>query len=302
MSSALEMLGFKSTPTSTPVKPFTIKTGVRELEIAAQNFYTPTADLEASDGNKLAIQVENNNHFSQDIPDHIVHLNKCTALFQEKSKKLKELDIKIMTGITVGAVATTLSFIPFAWAFSLAGFGAALYFYYQRQAAFTEYTDALNLMALTCNWSLGECPDTQTLGATTLATSLVNNPNIQAMMTELYPVLTRAQVKHLIHDDIEYAFVKQMDVFERKREAPALKNIFKMFSSAELSSEAKVAMSKKSAEFTRCVYGYNKGKMSDFADAFLSILPDLFNATCYGAARAKQWVTSFSQPSATQAV
>jgi len=144
----------------------------------------------------------------------------------------------------------------------------------------------LNLTVATCNWSLGEGLEAR---INKNEKELIAHPAIKNMMTELYPVLSKTQVKHLIADEIEHAFIAEMDNFEKNRPAPALKNLFSMFSIKDMSAEEKFALSRKGTEYNRCIYGYNKGKASDFLDALLSMIPDMYNAACYGFGKAKDY-------------
>ena len=125
---------------------------------------------------------------------------------------MRAIDRNIAISAVVGLIATSLSFIPFVGYFSLLGWGSALYFITQRTRAYDEYKESLNLLAATCNWSLGEGDEERQ----SPKEELTRNADIRDMMTSLYPVVTEKQARHLIADDIEKMFVAELNDYESK--------------------------------------------------------------------------------------
>lgn len=273
MASILESLSWQSQTDSTALQQLGVNNRIYQRQLESQRYFTIKDNAQATDGNALAIRLIE--PFSLTDNHHLSYLSGCTTLFKEKLETLQALDQKIVFSTILSMVATSLSFIPFVGYFSLLGSSSALYHIHKRSVAEVEYRESLNLLVANCNWSLGNTCDT----------TLINRPEIRDMMSALYPVLTEKQVQHLIADEIEEAFKQELHHYEEKYRLINHTNYF--FSSN--SNDERIAQSKRSAEFKRCVYGYNKGNPSDYLDAFLSVLPDLYHATLHGFRRLQHW-------------
>lgn len=275
MSSAFELFGIKKPQSYTPVSQLSVNNFLHKLQLESEHFFKIEPIAQAENGNKLAITVASGQSFNLNNPQHLKLLNNSLYLFKEKSYQLKALDWKIASGVLVGVLATSLSFFPLVGALGLLGWGAALYYINQRSALYNEYHESLTLLVATCNWSLGQGPEHRK----NTDEELTQNSAIRAMMATLYPVLTEAQVKHLIADDIEGIFVKELQEYE------------KTFSglNANVHKDESIALSKRCAEFERCIYGFNQGSMVDFLDALASFLPDLYRLAQRSVQQTKNW-------------
>lgn len=259
---------------STPVPQLASNTTFFQLQKEASDYFSVKENAAAADGNVLAVSIVEGQSFTLQNEKHAKFLTRCTELFKEKSDALKLLDKKIAGSVSLGVLATSLSFIPLVGYFSALGWGGSVYFVNQRGKAYSEYMESLNLLVCACNWSLGQGKDERLNNENDLCTA----PTIRKMMTELYSVLTEKQARHLIADDIEGVFAKELVDFESKFSLSFSKNT--LF--ANKSADEYIALSKKGAGFTRCVYGFNKGRPIDFLDAFISIIPDLYRAIVDG--------------------
>ncbi|WP_026069312.1 hypothetical protein [Legionella tunisiensis] len=294
MASALELAFsyFRRTqPVSTPLPTLGVNNQLNKLQKDSEQYFTIGVNAQATDG-ILAVQVVH--AFDPDNESHMRFMNDCTALLQQKSKALKELDQTIMGSVLVGVVASSLSFLPLVGYLSWAGWGSAIYHLSQRSLAYTEYQEALKLSVACCNWSLGPQE-----GRIATKDVLQNNPGIRNMMVTLYPVLTRIQITHFIANDIESAYVAELNKYESSYKIPNL-TTFAPSRDAPPSRDENIALSKKGAEFNRCVYGFNKGSAMDFVDAFVSFLPDLYNAACYGCRQVQRKWQEYNAPSVEQ--
>ena len=288
MPSAFEFFGVKAQPTSTPVSTLGVIRPIYQNQLDSKKYFNIGPNAAAANGNVLAVEI--NHPFSLDNQDHIGYFNRCTACFKENSVILKNIDMKIMTGIAIVIAASTLSFLPFAGVAFWLGLGTAAYYLQQRSLAYSNYEQSLTLLVANCNWSLGKVPDNANTDL------LVKNSCIRDMMAALYPVLTETQVKNLIDDRIENAFAEELRAYDEKFRLPVSTNAE---NSLELSTDERIALSKKSAEFSRCIYGFNKGNPTDFLDAFLSFLPDLYNAANKGVQKLSHWWNDGAAPSST---
>jgi hypothetical protein len=260
MANVLEFIKIKKKADFTAVPQLGITNHLSALQLQSQQYFTINDNAQAKDGNFLAVSVLAGQKFNPTRPSlHTNYLNACTVLFKEKAQKLKELDKKIMGSVLLGVVASSLSFLPLVGYFSWLGWGSALYHMHARGQVYKEYHESLTLLVANCNWSLG-----QNLGYQGLS----QLPAIREMMAALYPVLTETQVKHLIADEIEKPFAQELINYENRFNANSL----------FAQKDNNIALSKKGAEFSRCIYGFNRGSATDFLDAFLSILPDLYRA------------------------
>ena len=261
-------------PETTQLAPLIIDTpnGISALETRAKSFFTIRDSSSLSPDEKMGVSIVETYNFAEDT--HPAYLDECTRLFKANSTKLKELDTKISIGLVVAVVGSSLSFLPFVGFFSVLGWGAVAYYGSQRGVAYKEYHDSLNLLVASCNWSLGGANDTVDRSVTT-------NPVIQSMMTALYPVLTKQDVANLIADDIEGAFLEMQRKCDLSRPS--------FFSrKEETSPEDKLALSKAESKFNHAFYGFNKGTASDFLDALLAIVPDLYRACANACSQAHE--------------
>ncbi len=290
MASVFESFGWKSQADYTVVPQLGINSRINQLQITSQRYFTVGENARAADGDILAVAVRTDQNFDLRGEAHRAHLRACIELFKEKSNALKVVDQKIAFSTVLGIVATSLSFIPFVGYFGLLGWGSALYYMTQRTKAAEEYQESLNLLVATCNWCLGEGPDARKSSKE----DLTSNTDIRDMMTSLYPVLTEKQVRHLIADDIEDTFAQELRSYESKYRLTA--NTNGLFAA---NSDESIARSKRSAEFNRCIYGYNKGNPSDYLDAFLSVFPDIYNSIHHGFKTIQHWWSSDSKKSET---
>lgn len=288
MPSVFESFGWKSQADSTDVPQLGISNRLNQLQIASQSYFTLGENARAADGDILAVSVKNGQDFDLKNEAHRLHLRFCIDLFKDKAKVLKSLDQKLALSTVLGIVATSLSFLPFVAYFGILGWGASIYYMTQRKVVETEYKEALNLLVASCNWSLGEGPELRKSNQEDLTT----NEDIREMMTCLYPALTEKQARHLIADDIEDSFVQELRNYESKYRLTSTAN---NFFTAGQSQDERIAQSKRGAEFTRCVYGFNKGKTSDYIDAVFSIFPDIYHAVHHGFKRVQHWWNSGSK-------
>jgi hypothetical protein len=279
MPSVFELIGIKSQQNFTPIPQLGINSYLSTLQAESQKYFFIEKEAQAADGNQLGIRVERGQDFLTTNKDHVDLLNKCTALVKEKSAQLKSTDLKLMASVGFAVTATALSFLPVIGFVGWIGWAAAAYYINQRATAYAEYQEALKLLVGACNWSLGQGSDARK----DIIKNLTSNESIRHMMAELYPVLTKVQVKHLIADDIEEIFTNELDEYESKFQLGFNPN--RLFSN----KDDIIALSKKGAEFKRCIYGFNKGGFTDFLDAIASIIPDLYNATVHGVQKLKYW-------------
>lgn len=277
MSSVFELFGIKKSQPFTPVSQLSINNYLHKLQLESERRFKIAPLAQAEDDNKLAITIVPGQGFDSKNLQHIELLNDSIHLFKDKSSQLKALDWKIASGVLVGVMATSLSFLPLVGALGLLGWGAALYYMNQRSALYTEYHESLTLLVATCNWSLGEGPEHRK----NTDEDVTSNLTIRTMMASLYPVLTETQVKHLIADDIEDIFVKELQEYEQKFTLGLNTNGF--FAKKDDS----IALSKRGAEFERCIYGFNKGSTVDFLDALASFLPDVYRLAQRGVQQVK---------------
>lgn len=294
MASVLELaLSYfgRTQPVSTPLPPLGVHNRLNQLQRDSEQYFTIGLNAQAANGSQLAVTIKPDQAFDLANESHTRFIGDCTTLLQEKSKALKDLDQTVMASVVVGVVASTLSFLPLVGYLSWLGWGSATYHLSQRSLAYAEYQEALKLSVACCNWSLGP----KAADRTASRTPLESDPVIRNMMVMLYPVLTRTQIKHLIADDIEETFASELSMYENKYKLPF--NSHTMFASPR---NENIALSKKGAEFNRCVYGFNKGSAMDFVDAFVSFLPDLYNLACYGCRQAQRKWQEYTAPSVEQ--
>lgn len=266
-------LGKSNQSDNTPIPQLGINSHIAALSRASEAYFLIPTHALAKDRNDLAVVPQQ--LFNPLKTEHARLLRDCTQLFNEQSKRLKEIDKKLALSLVTGIVATSLSFIPFVGYFSLLGWGSALYYFNQRTHAYRDYQESMTLLAGCCNWSLGKINSNS-------AEVLTSNLEIRNMMVALYPVLNEKQARHLIADEIEEVFAEELRAYETN----ASINLF----------DKNIAQSKKGAQFQRCIYGFNKGNALDFIDAFLTIFPDIYRAIQDGFRTLQQ---RWSSPAAT---
>lgn len=296
MPSVLESFGWKTQSEFTAVPQLGIDSKINKLQLQSQKYFLVKENARATDGDVLAVTVKSGQGFNVTNTDleqdeHSSYVRACTALFKEKSDALTATDRNIALSATAGVITTALSFIPFVGYLAALCWGSTLFFINQRTKAYEEYQESLNLLVSTCNWALGQGKSERHC----TSTALTSNPDIRNMMVSLYPVLTEKQVRHLIADDIEEVFAGELHSYESKYGLSANKSSFFK------NDDERIAQSKRSAEFHRCIYGFNKGKPTDFLDAFLSVFPDIYNSIVYGCKRLQHWWSKDSKPATTEA-
>jgi hypothetical protein len=268
MASVLGSLGWNIQSKETPIARLGITSDLNSLQIESQKYYIIPENATAHDGEDNPLAVTKKIDFN--IQAHKEFVQKSTALFIKKSDGLKALDMKIAGSFMLWIVATSLSFLPFIGYFALPCVGLLIYQITQRTTVLNEYKESLNLLVATCNWILGPNKDDRQ----TDDHVLTQDEDLRNMMIALYPVLTKEQVNHLIANDIEQIFTDEQNEYEEKYRLSK--------KSSSFWNDKSIAGSKRSAEFNRCIYGYNKGKATDFLDAFLSVFPDIWNAITDG--------------------
>lgn len=211
MASVLESFGIKKNLSSTSIPQLGINSDLNRLQLDSQIFFTLKKDAQADD-NQLAIEIKKDQNFQISNTHHTRFLNHSVQLFKEKSTQLKSIDTKILGSIAFGVTATALSFLPVIGFIGWIGWAAAAYFINKRATAYAEYHESLTLLVAVCNWSLGEKLENRK----DRAGNLTKNESIREMMAQLYPVLTEAQVRHLIANDIEEVFANELIDYENK--------------------------------------------------------------------------------------
>ncbi|WP_412756531.1 hypothetical protein [Legionella bozemanae] len=277
LETVLETIGIKKQSIYTSIPQLGINSELNKLQLESQRYFA-IGDAARADDNTLAITAEQ--HFLTTNANHTEFLKQCTELVKKKSMQLKSIDQKITGSVVFGVTATALSFLPVIGYIGWLGWAAAAYFINQRATAYAKYHEALTLLVGACNWSLGEGPDER---RDKVIRNLTENKAIREMMAVLYPVLTETQVRHLIANDIEEVFTQELQEYEKRFQVSFKPDGF--FSK----KDDTIALSKKGAEFSRCIYGFNKGGVMDFLDAIVSILPDLYRAAVHGCHQLKHW-------------
>ncbi|PJD93463.1 MAG: hypothetical protein CK426_08775 [Legionella sp.] len=277
MASVLEFFQLKSRSNNTSIAPLGIHNHLNTQQQKSTDYFK----IKDSSLLKEDLLVNIIDAFALDNDNHTSFITACVKLFSEKELALKSLDQKIISSLIVGMVGSSLSFIPFVSYFGALGWGSTVYFLAQRNTAVAEYEESLKLLVATCNWSLGQTAEENTQ-------KLTQAKVIRDMMTCLYPVLTEKQVRDLIDDKIENEFIAELQAHDKQSfQQAGLNSLF-----ASKSENENLLRSKRSAEFNRCIYGYNKGKPMDYLDAFLSIFPDLYQATLDGFQKLQHWYTN----------
>ena len=161
------------------------------------------------------------------------------------------------SALLIAVIAPNIPFIPFLGLVAFVAWMATFYFLNQRATLNTEYKDARTLLIATCNWALGP-EDRQDSKENLIASAEIN-----AMMDQLFPVLSKTQVKHLIADDIEGEYTNALEARAQRTQIP-LASFFssKQYKMTKLVSREleKTALKQRTAEVIRCIYGHNRGE------------------------------------------
>ena len=191
------------------------------------------------------------------LREHAVIVTDHTTLYKEKSDALVLNDKKMWSALLIAVIAPSIPFVPFLGLVAFVAWMATFYFLNQRATLNTEYKDARTLLIATCNWALG--PKTRQDSKK----DLIASAEIKAMMDELFPVLSKTQVKHLIADDIENQYTDALVARAQRTKIP-LASFFSsnpsraaQFVSRELEE---TALKQSTAEVIRCIYGHNRGE------------------------------------------
>ena len=227
--------------------------------LRSQEYFTIKMNAVAKDRNHsndgLPIRISKN--FS--LLEHASIVTDHTDLYKEKSAALVSNDRKMWSALLIAVIAPNIPFIPFLGLVAFVAWMATFYFLNQRATLNTEYKDARTLLIATCNWALG--PNLQS--RTNNVNDLTNSHEINAMMEQLFPVLSKTQVKHLIADDIEGEYTNALEVRAQRTQIPLASffssNQYKItkFVSRELEE---TALKQSTAEVIRCIYGHNRGE------------------------------------------
>ena len=216
---------------------------------------------------KMNAVAKDNNQSDNDLPIEITErfslikhaeiVTDHTNLYKEKSDALVLNDKKMWSALLIAVIAPSIPFVPFLGLVAFVAWMATFYFLNQRATLNTEYKDARTLLIATCNWALG--PKTRQDSKK----DLIASAEIKAMMDELFPVLSKTQVKHLIADDIENQYTDALVARAQRTKIP-LASFFSsnpsraaQFVSRELEE---TALKQSTAEVIRCIYGHNRGE------------------------------------------
>ena len=272
MASFLDYCGF-NTPEKTLLPRLRIHSSTFELQSKSETYFQIPETALADDGNELAIFIQEN--FTTSKAEHTNFMNSCTTNYEKNAALLYDLDKKIISSLLVAVVASSLSVLPILGWLAVAGTFAALYFSMQRGALYEEQQESLKLLVGVCNWSIGPGPNVRT----DTKQNLVECEAIQRMMDQL-TILDETQTKHFLADDIQAHFLGLLATSYNSFRFFSKSNDAALVSKAHVPRPAleQVALKQRAAEFNRCIYGLNKGTEKDFIDAFLSALPDLWQA------------------------
>ncbi|NDH67394.1 MAG: hypothetical protein EBY22_05710 [Gammaproteobacteria bacterium] len=218
---------------------------------------------------KLNAVAKDNNRSDDDLPimitkkfslrEHAAIVKDHTNLYKEKSNALVLNDKKMWSALLIAVIAPNIPFIPFLGLVAFVAWMATFYFLNQRATLNTDYKDARTLLIATCNWALGPNSDSRN----NLISELTNSQEIKAMMDELFPVLSKTQVKHLIADDIERQYTDALEARAQRTKIP-LATFFSNNPSRAAQSVSReleeTALKQSTAEVIRCIYGHNRGE------------------------------------------
>ena len=216
---------------------------------------------------KMNAVAKDNNQSDNDLPIEITErfslikhaeiVTDHTNLYKEKSDALVLNDKKMWSALLIAVIAPSIPFVPFLGLVAFVAWMATFYFLNQRATLNTEYKDARTLLIATCNWALGPKDRIDS------KEHLTANPQIKAMMDELFPVLSQTQVKHLIADDIERQYAEALETRAERTKIPFASFFNNPQSRAAQSVSRELeetALKQSTAEVIRCIYGHNRGE------------------------------------------
>ena len=135
--------------------------------------------------------------------DHIQKVIDCTAALNQYLPVLKNRDTHIASGFATATVALALaSIIPFGLTIAMAGVAYASYWLGGRDEPYNKFTAALEELAHCCDWALSEALDDESY------TAKVNTPAIKAMLLQLAPYVTKADLIDIMGSEKEAANVE----------------------------------------------------------------------------------------------
>ncbi|MCR9191038.1 MAG: hypothetical protein NXI01_00055 [Gammaproteobacteria bacterium] len=299
-NSAMDVLYnlFDSTATSTKtaVPQYIIDAQKGDVYLKSQDYFTVPENAMAQDQSNLSdalstvvtaaapscLAVEIHEAFDVDSQNHKDFLIESHRNFQAKFDALILIDRKLVLSILTTLVAVCApSFIPFLGLLTLAGLAATTYFAMQRGVVYLEYTNALSLLAATCNWALGNMPkndhEAQHISSS-IQKKYQDSPEISSMMGSLYRVLSKTQVAHLIDDEIESMYLTALEGYNQAFSLrPTMFNKPESRMARVMSKELEnAAMKKTGTEFIRAMYGLNRGNGKDIINMLIQAIPDLF--------------------------
>lgn len=280
MTSVFESFGWKIPADSTPVYPLGTFNRPNEQQLRSKLYFEIEKDAKAADGNVLAIKPKDKQFFDLKKAEHKEYLKACVNSFKDTSNALKAIDRKIVFSTLLSMVSLPFTWIPVIGFLNLLCMGYSVYHLGKREVLVKEYKESLNLLVASCNWALGQNMSERCSNKEALTT----DTDLRDMMTTLYPVLTEQQTRHVIADDIEEVFAKELRDYESKYQFPGSNHRF--FSS---NADERIARSKRGAEWSRCVYGHDKGQASDYLDAFITAFPDIYKAIQHGFQQVRYW-------------
>ena len=225
----------------------------------SEEFFTIKINAVAKDNNlsdkELPIDIKQGMSFN--LRNHAAIVAEHTELYKRKSAALMLNDKKMWGAILIAIIAPSIPFVPFIGLLALPAWIATFYFLNQRNTLNNEYKDARTLLIATCSWALGS------KNRQNAVSQLTSSHEINSMMEQLYPVLSKTQVKHLIADDIEEQYVNALDNRDSRTKLP-----FAAFFNNNQSRAAQIvsreleqtALKQRGAEVIRCIYGHNRGE------------------------------------------
>jgi hypothetical protein len=223
----------------------------------SSNYFVIKPNAVAKDNNQSEndLPIEIAKRFS--LREHAAIVTDHTNLYKEKSDALVSNDKKMWSALLIAVIAPSIPFIPFLGLVAFVAWMATFYFLNQRATLNTEYKDARTLLIATCNWALGPKIRQDS------KEELMASAEINAMMNELFPVLSKTQVKHLIADEIENQYTEALEARAQRTKIP-LASFFSSNSSraAQFVSREleETALKQSTAEVIRCIYGHNRGE------------------------------------------
>ncbi|MCR9191396.1 MAG: hypothetical protein NXI01_01900 [Gammaproteobacteria bacterium] len=289
---------------ATAVPKFKLAYPEGSVPYLSQSYFTIKSSAVAQPGADGPILVEK--PFVLD--EHQTLVKTHTQLYKEKSAALAKLDKKIMAAVLFALVAMYTPFIPFVGMAAIAAWMAALHWTNQRATLYNEYYDSLLLLVATCSWCLGPtaADDDQDIDWLDDGTEiqedgsqpLLEAPVIKTMMDQLYLVLSKPQLSHLLSSANWVQYQKTIESHDNSpqrrlsmffgRNASQSSNMARAINQ-ELESPA---LKQRSSEFIRCVYGLNRGSSGDFLRMFIHAVPDL----CYAAWHTAQAACTTTTP------